>query len=101
MGHRQTTEVLHLRNSTVTSECTSPSTCIIVIKNDSIQVIHNGGNLTGTKGQILDQGVIRKHKKTAKWIIAHKAEDVEAKEIGGCSNGPTIIDFEKKVWWTC
>ncbi len=77
------------------------STCTVVIKGDSIKVIHNGSNVSGTKGEIFDEGIIMKHKKTGKWIIGHSRKDADAKEIGGCSEGPTIIDFKNKKWWTC
>jgi hypothetical protein len=78
------------------------ATCTIIIKHDSIKVIHNGtGNLTGKKGEIIDQGIIMRHKKTGKWIIAHNAKDVDAKDIGGCSDGPSEIDFKRKRFWMC
>ncbi len=76
--------------------------CTVIIKGDSIKVIHNGqGNLTGKKGDILDQGIIMKHTKTGKWIIGHSDKDKGAKEIGGCSDGPSIIDFKRKKFWSC
>jgi len=78
------------------------ATCTVLIKGDSIKVIHNGkGNLTGKKGDIFDEGILMRHKKTGKWIIGHNANDVNAKEIGGCSDGPSVIDFKNKKWWSC
>ena len=78
------------------------ATCTVIIKGDSIKVIHNGkGNLTGKKGDILAQGIIMKHSKTGKWIIGHNIKDKDAKEIGGCSDGPSVIDFKGKKFWSC
>lgn len=77
------------------------NTCTVIIKGDSIKVIHDGSKVSGTRGEIFDAGIIMKHKKTGKWIIGHSPKDVDAKEIGGCSEGPTIIDFKNKKWWTC
>jgi hypothetical protein len=78
------------------------STCLVKIKGDSIYVIHNGNkSVSGKKGDIFDSGIIMKHTKTGKWIIGHNKKDVNAKEIGGCSDGPTIIDFKRKIWWNC
>jgi hypothetical protein len=78
------------------------ATCTVIIKGDSIKVIHNGKpGLTGNKGDIFDEGIIMKHKKTGKWIIGHSPKDINAKEIGGCEDGPTIIDFKNKKWWSC
>src|SRR5258705_9304572 len=70
------------------------ATCTVIIKGDSIKVVHNGkGNLTGNKGDIIDTGIIMKHK-SGKWIIGHSIEDKNAEEIGGCSDGPRVIDFK-------
>ena len=78
------------------------STCTVKIKGDSIFVIHNGNkSVTGKKGEIFDQGIIMKHKKTGKWIIGHNIKDKDAKEIGGCSDGPSVIDFSRKIYWSC
>ena len=77
------------------------ATCTVVINGDSIKVIHNGkGNLTGKKGDIINEGIIRKHK-SGKWIIAHNKDDINSDEIGGCSDGPMVIDFRRKKVWTC
>jgi hypothetical protein len=72
------------------------STCTVIIKGDSIIIVHNGkANLTGKKGDVMDEGIIMKHIKTGKWIIAHPS-DINAPEIGGCGSGPTIIDLNVK-----
>jgi hypothetical protein len=76
------------------------ATCTVIIKGDSIKVIHNGSNLTGKKGKILDKGIIMKHKKTGKYIIARTPEDQDTDEANGCE-GPSIIDFVRKKFWTC
>ena len=77
------------------------ASCTVVIKGDSIKVIHNGtGNLTAKKGEILDKGIIMTHKKTGKYIIGHKPSDVNVPEVSGCE-GPSIIDFLKKLFWMC
>jgi hypothetical protein len=77
------------------------NTCTVIVYNDSIKVIHNGKtNLTGNKGDLLYQGIILKHK-SGKWIIGHSRKDRSAKEIGGCAEGPTLIDFKQKIIWLC
>ncbi len=78
------------------------ATCTVKIKGDSIKIINNGtGNLTGKKGDIIEEGILMKHKKIGKWIIGHNAKDKNAKEIGGCSDGPSVIDFKQKKFWSC
>ena len=77
------------------------ASCTVIIKGDSIKIIHNGtGNLTGNKGEIIDSGLIMKHK-SGKWIIGHKPADKKAKDVGGCSEGPSEIDFKRKRFWLC
>lgn len=76
------------------------ATCIVKIKGDSITVINNG-SLTGNKGDIMDQGIIMKHRKTGKWIIGRSPKDKNAIDFGGCGDGPSVIDFKNKKWWTC
>jgi len=76
------------------------STVTVVISGDSIKIINNG-RLSGTKGAIIEQGRICKHRSTGQWIIATKPEDEFAEEVGGCSDGPRVIDFRNRRWWTC
>src|SRR5215204_6255639 len=62
------------------------ATCTVIIKGDSITVVHNGkSNVTGKEGDIYAEGIIMKHTKTGKWIIGKSKADKAAKEIGGCT----------------
>ncbi len=77
------------------------ASCFVHIKGDSIKLVHDGSNLSGKKGEILEVGIIMQHVATGHWIIASDAKDIYAPEIGGCTGGPTIIDFIKKIVWYC
>jgi hypothetical protein len=74
----------------------------VVINGDSIRIIYEGdGSLTNAKkGDVFDQGKIMKHK-TGVWIIGKSKSDAEADEIGGCSGGPTVLDFKGRKYWMC
>lgn len=77
------------------------ATCTVIIKGDSIKVIYNGvGNLTAKKGDVLDEGIIMRHKKTGKYIIARNIQDQNTDEANGCE-GPSVIDFARKKFWIC
>jgi hypothetical protein len=74
----------------------------VVIKGDSVKVVYEGdGNLANTKkGDVFSHGLIMKHK-TGVWIIGKSKTDAQVDEIGGCSDGPTVIDFKGRKYWMC
>jgi hypothetical protein len=76
------------------------ATVIVEIK-DSIIVVKCNKELSCEKGEIIDSGIIMWHKETEQWIIGHSPEDKYAKEVGGCTDGPYVIDFKKKKFWLC
>ena len=77
------------------------ATCKVVIKKDSIVVYATkelSERRTSTKqGEVIDKGIILKHQ-SGKWIVGKTQADVHAKEIG--VEGPAILDFKKKQYWT-
>jgi hypothetical protein len=78
------------------------ASCTVIIKGDSIKIIHNGkATLTGKKGEIIESGIIMQHKKTGRWIIGHSVKDKFIKDFGGCTGGPSEINFKKKIFWLC
>ncbi|MDP1801499.1 MAG: hypothetical protein Q8L81_09115 [Bacteroidota bacterium] len=82
-----------------TKSISGGSTCTAIVKNDSIKIINNGDpGFWGGKGDILDVGLIVRHKKTGRFIIAHGPLDQDSEEIDN-SKGPRILDFSKKVFW--
>lgn len=65
---------------------------IVVINNDRFDVFPKG---------ILEEGTLMWHSKSGQWIIGNKPSDKDAIDVGGCSDGPTEIDLEKRIYWTC
>lgn len=76
------------------------ATCDVLIMKNKI-IVYNDGSISGKIGEIIDQGELQKHKSTGKIIISHSEKDTNAKEIGGCTDGPLIIDIENKILWLC
>ena len=73
----------------------------LIIKGESIKVVYEGdGNLKLVKGTVLEEGILLKHK-SGLWIISHDKKDALLDQIGGCSGGPTVIDFKNKKYLTC
>ena len=78
------------------------ATCTVILKGDSILVVHDGKpNVSGKKGDIYAEGILMKHTKSGKWIIGKNKADKNAKNIGGCTGGPAVIDFKRKTFWAC
>jgi hypothetical protein len=51
-------------------------------------------------GDVWEEGTLRKHK-SGVWIISNDKSNVNLDEIGGCTGGPIIIDFEKRTVEMC
>ncbi|MEL6561572.1 MAG: hypothetical protein AAFQ94_25510 [Bacteroidota bacterium] len=64
----------------------------VIIDGHKVQVIFDGNEV--------DNGQLMKHK-TGVWIIAINESDKELDEVGGCTDGPSIIDFANKKYWMC
>jgi hypothetical protein len=73
----------------------------VVIKKDSIVVYATkelSERRTSTnQGEVIDKGIILKNQ-SGKWIVGKTQSDIHAKEIG--VEGPAILDFKKKQYWT-
>ena len=75
---------------------------LIRLNGPDIQIIYigEGKHFNVKKGSILEEGILMKHE-SGVWIIGKQEADKYAKEIGGCSGGPSIIDFKHKKFWMC
>lgn len=49
---------------------------------------------------IIEEGTLRKHQ-SGQWIISNDEKDVYLEEIGGCTGGPTIVNFENQSIELC
>lgn len=50
---------------------------------------------------VLAEGALMFHAGSGQWIIGREPADAQAPEVGGCSDGPEVLDLEAKVYWTC
>ena len=51
-------------------------------------------------GDVIEEGTLRKHQ-SGVWIISNDEKDVSLEEIGGCTGGSTVIDFDKQTIEMC
>ena len=49
---------------------------------------------------VIEEGTLRKHQ-SGVWIISNDEKDVSLEEIGWCTGGPTVIDFDKQTIKMC
>ena len=77
-------------------------TCLVEIKGDKVRIMHDGtGGSSKKKGDVLEEGILLKHEPTGHWIIGQSPADAQAPELGGCSDGPTIIDVVHRIYLSC
>jgi hypothetical protein len=50
---------------------------------------------------VIEQGTLMWHARTQQWIVGNSEEDRNAEHVGGCSDGPSVIDLVELVYWTC
>ena len=50
---------------------------------------------------ILAEGELMWHAASGQWIIGHKESDRSIQDVGGCSDGPEVVDLAAKIYWTC
>ena len=50
---------------------------------------------------VLAEGELMWHPASKRWIIGEKPSDRSLQEVGGCSDGPEVVDLVRKIYWTC
>jgi hypothetical protein len=65
---------------------------IVLTNNDKTDVFPAG---------VVEQGTLMWHAASHQWIIGTEPTDTNALEVGGCSDGPSVVDLERKIYWTC
>lgn len=50
---------------------------------------------------VISEGRVAWHAASRQWIIAAQPADATAIEVGGCSDGPEVVDLQRKIYWTC
>ena len=65
---------------------------IVVINNDRTDVFPRG---------LIEEGTLIWHAASAQWIIGDSPADADAPVVGGCSDGPSVVDLQRRIYWTC
>ena len=72
------------------------ATCLVRVIGDSVWIIHNGGNLSGQKGEVIQKGLLLQHRRSGKWFLGHNRRDIHAKMESPCADGPLWIDARRR-----
>ena len=65
---------------------------IVLTNNDRTDVFPAG---------IINEGTLMWHAASGQWIIGTEPAAAKATEVGGCSDGPEVVDLERRIYWTC
>lgn len=80
---------------------TMPSiTLLAKINGHHIVLINQSQSDVFPMGVIVD-GALAWHAQSKQWIVIQTKSDRSAKDVGGCSEGPDVIDLINKIYWTC
>ena len=65
-----------------------------------IQLVNVGNSRVFPLG-VIEDGVLLWHARSRQWIIGSVPGDARAEEVGGCSDGPAVVDLVARIYWTC
>lgn len=73
---------------------------LVKISGNHVVVINNTCSDVFPIG-VLEEGTLIWHSESRQWIIGTAPSDIDAEEVGGCTDGPTVIDLQNRIYWTC
>ena len=50
---------------------------------------------------VIAEGTLMWNMKSQQWIIGDSEDDRNAEFVGGCSDGPDVVDLVELTYWTC
>ena len=80
---------------------TMPSVTMQVRIRDRHIVVTNTAPSTPFPIGVVTEGTLQWNGRVARWIIARHDADKDATEVGGCTDGPEVVDLDKRIYWTC
>lgn len=73
---------------------------LVKISGNYVVVINNTRSDVFPMG-VLEEGTLTWYSESRQWIIGSAPSDSDAEEVGGCTDGPTIIAPRNRIYWTC
>lgn len=50
---------------------------------------------------VVAEGELMWHDASKQWVLGQDPADRTAEEVGGCSDGPEVVDLRERIYWTC
>ena len=72
----------------------------VQIRGRRIRIVNQSASAVFPVG-LVEEGELIWHANTHQWVISQDPAAATANEVGGCSDGPSVIDLKSKVYWTC
>ena len=72
----------------------------VTIRGNRVSVVNKEPQRVFPLG-VIEEGTLMWHPASMHWIVGHSEADEHAAEVGGCSDGPHVIDLRSRILWTC
>jgi hypothetical protein len=73
---------------------------IAIIDDDHIELTNADSDKVFPFG-LIEEGTLMWHAASQQWIIGYSEQDRNATDVGGCTDGPSVVDLVKLEYWTC
>jgi hypothetical protein len=80
---------------------TIPGAPLVAVIDGTHIVLTNESDAAELPKGVVAEGTLMWHSASKQWIIGHEPSDAQAEEVGGCSDGPAVVDVQNMVYWTC
>ena len=71
------------------------------VRGRHISLINRSDEVSPFPKGLVASGTLMWHARSGQWIIGTSPTDREAAEVGGCSDGPSVVDLQTRIYWTC
>lgn len=73
---------------------------VATIAGDRI-ILRNPGPAGVFPHGVVAEGRLMWHAQSGQWVIGNSGADATASEVGGCTEGPEVVDLVLRIYWTC
>jgi hypothetical protein len=72
----------------------------VIIRGRHIEVMNPKAHGAMPAG-LIEEGTLMWNFPSGKWVIGQNESARKANEVGGCGDGPAVVDFDTHDIWTC